>query len=328
MPVNESGEHWIPRSGDIVELDHFEKREFILEGGIKMLLHPKIFTILDHVKKESTQKYTLDEMYFYDWGVVLRNKNSKCVLDKENWDKLTGLETSSALWKLKQRLKIEEQKEAYVEITTLFDVYYRWSLDNYWLYHKADGFEWRLTSENLYPMKKIVIEDIEARKARLLLNEIKTRLQYKLFLAWDDILELARKYTVPERDVEEYVKNVVWKKDYDEEFTEFLKSRAKAVLYGLDGLFFVMPGGITILEEPEYGKASYVFVGEPNFIASKIEGIKREVGKGIWREALYRLQKIDPSKMPWFVGRVIHYDKEQWIRDVTTLLEGGEGRYE
>jgi len=339
LPVDKDGNPCRPRSGDIAIIEHFDKRSFVLDDFVKMLLNPKVFTILDHVKMESTQRYYLENIYFYDWGVILRNEQSKCVLNKENWDKLTGLETSSLLWKLKQKLKEDELKECYVEITTTFEVYYNWRLDKYWLYHRGNGFEWRLTSENLMPMKKIVIEEEEARRARLLMEEIKLILQNKLFLPWEDILALARKYTIPEREVEEFAKGIVWKKNYDDEYTNYLKAKAKKVLYGHEGLFFVLPGGLTILEVPEHGKATYVFLGEPNFIASQIEGIRQEqynlttylevddatdpvchYGSKAWREILYRLKKKFPDKFPWFIGRIIHYDQEQWKRDLEALL--------
>jgi len=321
-PVDAEGNHITPKSGDIVQIEHyFYNPLYDLDDGTKMVFNPRIFTVLDHVTKESTQRYYLEGIKFFDWGVVLRNENSKCVLDKENWDALTGLETSFVLNKYKKQLKEEELKSAYVEITTRFKVYYGWRKDREWLLHRDDQFEWRLTSENLLPLKKVVIREEEARKARMLLDEIRQKLQFKLFLPWDDILALARKYTVEPSEVEEYVQNVTWKKDYDEAYAEYLKKKALKVLYGLDGLIFVMPGGITIIEEPVQDRATYVFFGAPDFIASQLEGIKRETG-GRWRETLFRLKKVEPERFPWFIGRVIHYEFEQWKRDLNNILKG------
>lgn len=330
LPVDKDGELRTPKSGDMVSVEHFYEGKFILDDGTKMIFNPDIFTILDHVKKRSTQRYTLEGMYFFDWGVVLRNDMSKCVIDKNNWDKLTGLETSSLLWKLKKRLKEKERKEAFVEIDAMFLVYFGWDINREWLYHKSSEFEWAITQKNLLPMKKIVIEEKEAKKISFLLADIKQFLQQRLFLPWEDILALARKYTIPEDEVEHYAKAATWKKNYDADFSEYLKERATKVLYGFDGLFFVMKGGLTILEEPEPNKATYIFIGEPNFVASRIEAIKRENFNSrqhqfwtevSWREILYRLKKANPEKMGWFVGRVVHYDKDQWKRDLDSLLE-------
>lgn len=340
LPVDTEGNPTVPHSGDIVQLEHYRVGRYTLDDGTRMIFNPQIFTVLGHVTKTSTQRYYLDNIHFYDWGVVLRNENSKCVLDKENWDTLTGLETSSLLWRLKKRLKENERKEAYVEITTRFRVYYGWSIDREWLLHKNGEWEWRVTQENLLPLKKIVIEEEEAHRARQLMEEIKAILQRKLFLPWEDILELARKYTIPEREVEEFARSVTWKKDYDEFYVEWLKKRTKKVLYSYEGLFFLMPGGITILEDPEPDKATYIFLGDPNFIAGQIEGIRQnrlydttifirddacdpvvKPGSTAWRETLYRLKKAMPEKLPWFIGRVVHYDHEQWIRDLNKILE-------
>ena len=344
VPMNAEGEPQTPKSGDLAQIEHY-RGPITLEDGTKMVWEPKIFTIYGHITEVSTQRYYLDGIYFFDWGVVLKNAESKCVISKGNWDQLTGLETSSLLWKLKKRIPADEAKECYIEITTTFKVYYGWRLERKWLYRSADnGFEWRITAENLQPMRKIVIEDAEARKARMLIDEIKQLLQCKLFLPWEDVLALARKYTIEPSEVEEYVKNVTWKKNYDEEYAQYLKAKAKQVFYGHEGLFFVLPGGITVLEVPEPNKATYVFLGEPNFIASRIEGIRQEqqsltsylirddatdpiahYGSRAWREILYRLKKKFPEKFPWFIGRVIHYDKEQWKRDLEALLKGVTG---
>jgi hypothetical protein len=320
--VDAEGDEAQVRSGSIVDIDHYYEGKFVLDDGKKMLFNPKIFTVMGHVTKESTQKYLLEDISFYDWGVILKNKNSKAVLGAENWNRLTNMETSNLLWKLKKKLKVEQLKEAYVEITTTFEVYYGWNLNREWLYHRNGGMEWRLTSENLQPMRKVVLEEEEIRKTRMVLEEIKLILQRKMFVSWDDILALARKFTIPEDEVQEYAKNAVWKKGYDEEFTDFLNEKSKQVLYGADGIFYILPGGLTILEDPQPNKATYIFIGQPDFIASKIEAIKREQrDTNAWRELLYRAKKATPEKVSWFVGRIYHLDTDQWKRDLENILE-------
>lgn len=327
IPVDKDGNPRTPKSGDIVQIEHYYEGNFVLDDGKRMLFNPKIFTIFDHVQKESTQRYYLEGINFYDWGVTLKNKGSKCVVSKKNWDELTGIETSSLLWKLKRKLKEDIFKEAYIEITTKFRVYYGWRIEREWLYHPSEGFEWRITSENLLtPLKKVVLKEEEVRRTRMLLEEIKTMLQDKMFLSWDDILSLARKFTIPEQDVQEYVRRTVWKKDYDEAYTNVLNKMSTKVMYGHDGLFYVLPGGLTILEVPEPSKATYIFIGAPDFVADKIEAIRRQSiidghNPQAWRETLYRLKKATPEKLGWFVGRIYHLDNEQWKRDLNNVLE-------
>lgn len=326
---DKDGEQTLPKNGDIVQIEHAYEGKFTLDDGKKMLFNPKIFTVLDHIQKSSTEKYYLENINFFDWGVIMKNHHSKCVVSKRTWDELINLETSSLLWKLKKKLKQESLKEAYVEITTIFNVYYGWRLEREWLYHtykNGNGSEWTLTSENLQPMRKVVLEAGEVRRTRLMLEELKLKLQDQLFLTWDDILALARKFTIPEKEVEQYARNMVWKKNYDEDFTDHLKKKATKVLYGHSGLFFIMPGGLTILEDPEPNKATYIFIGDPDFIATKLEAIRQQnINEGhnpqAWRETLYRLKKATPEDLNWFVGRIVHHDKDQWFRDLDATLE-------
>jgi len=323
LPRNNDGNPTQIRNGDIVNFEHFTK-EFKFDNGGVMRTNPKIITILGHVVETTVEKYSLGNLTFYDWGVEAKNQNSICKIPKEEWDSITGLETNFQLNKLKRKLKEDEEKETFIEVQAEFKLYYRWNINNVFRYH-TNGGKIVLVSENLLPLKKVKSDEEEVMRTRLMLEEIKTLLQNKMFVTIDDIVILARKYTMPEQDVNEYIRSIVWKKDYDEEFTNWLKSKSKNVLYGFEGLFYCLPNNVTVLEDPTTGKASYVFIGDPNYIASQIEAIRREnrdnSGSLAWREILYRLKKSVPEKTNFFVGRVVHFDKEQWMRDMEVVLQ-------
>jgi hypothetical protein len=326
------------KNGQQVTFDHLDRGTFKLTDGTEMFFNPKIVTIKGTVKEHSIQRYYLWNIQFYDWGVVLQNNNSKCNIPKATWDSQTGLETSSLVWKYKNKVKEDDQKSAFVEVETNFNVYYHWDVNKKWLFFN-NGEPVNFVSENLLAIKKIVHDEEEVTRTRLLLEEIKTLLQNKMFVTFDDILALAQKYTMPEQDVQTYVKNAVWKKNYDEAFTDYLKPKAKQVLYGNEGIFYCLPNNITILEDPQPSRASYIFIGDPNFISSNIEAIRREnreggtyfirddisdplvhYGSTAWRELLYRLKKATPDNFIWFVGRVVHLDTDQWKRDMDMVL--------
>jgi len=328
LPRDKDGNTTQLRNGDVVNFEHFQK-EFKFDNGGIMRTNPKIVTVLKHITETAVEKYLLMDTTFYDWGVQLKNNNSICKIPKDQWDVMTGLETTFSLNKLKSKLKIEDLKEAFVEVQANFNLSYRWNINNPFRYHNNGG-QVIIITENLLPLKKVKFAEEEIVRTRLLLEEIRTLLQNKMFATYDDIVELARKYTMPEQDVNEYIRSIVWKKNYDEDFTNWLKTRSKTVLYGSEGLFYCLSNNVTVLEDPVTGRASYVFIGDANYIASQIEAIRREnrenSGSIAWREILYRLKKASPEKTNFFVGRVVHYDKEQWMRDMEVVLAEATGK--
>lgn len=320
LPRDKEGNETRLRNGDVVIFEHFHK-EFKFDNGGIMRTNPKIVTVMSHVREVAVEKYYLAGMTFYNWGVELKNSHSVCKVPKEEWDSITGLETTFHLNKLKRKLKEDEAKEAFVEVQANFSLYYRWNLNNVFRYFN-NGDKVVLVSENLLPLKKVKADEEEVMRTRLMIDEIRQLLQNKMFVTYDDIVLLAQKYTMPEQDVNEYIRSVVWKKDYDEEFTDWLKEKSSNILYGSDGLFYCLPNSVTVLEDPVTGRATYVFIGDPNFIASQIEATKREnTGSNAWREIMYRLKKSTPEKLKFFVGRVVHHDKDQWMRDMEVVLK-------
>lgn len=325
LPRDKNGNPTQLRNGDIANFDTFEKGLKFPDGTI-MLTNPKIVTILGQVTQEAFQQYTLDQITFYDWGVELKNKDSKTVIPRDVWNQLTQIETSFLLNKLKKKIKEDLLQQAFIQIKTTFKVYFNWDMNKIFLYHN-NGEPVIITTDNLQEIRKVVAEETEVIRMRLIMEEIKLKLQNQMFLTTDDILGLVRKYTIPEQELQEYVKNIVWKKDYDEDFTNWLHEKAKQILYGFEGLFYILDK-ITVLEDPEPSKATYIFIGSPDYIASNLEAIRqqsiRDNGTTGWRELLYRLKKADPQKLNWFVGRVVHYDKQQWMTDMETILKAAE----
>lgn len=328
LPRDKDGNRTQLKNGDIANFETFDKEFLFKETGGVMRTNPKIVTVLSHITETSVEKYLLQNITFYDWGVELKNESSICKIPKESWEAQTNIETSFTLNKYKAQIPVEELKEAYVELQANFKIYYRWNLNNKFKYFN-NGEQVLIVSENLLPLRKVKADEEEVIRTRLLIEEIKQFLQNQMFVTYDNILALAQKYTMPEQDINEYVRSIVWKKDYDEEYTNFLKTKSKQVLYGTDGLFYCLPNNITILEDPSTGKATYVFIGSPNYIASQIEALKQENinanNSSAWRELLYRLKKSTPEKTTFFVGRIVHFDKDQWFRDMDVIINEATG---
>lgn len=317
--VDKNGHSVQPQSGDIAIVEHFRKRQYTLEDGTIMLFNPKIFTVLDHLHEELTKRYTLDQMKFFGWGVVLRDANSKVTVKAEQWNQMTNLETSYLLNKLKQKLKLEEQKEAFVEITANFKVYFGWSENRKRYYANGD---WRITSQNLLPLKRTKLDHDTMVKMSRFMASLKELINSKFLVSDEDLRKLLEELEIKMsiEEAREHVKNIVWKKGYDEDYFVFLKERAKQVGTGMEGFIFEFKGGITIFEEPKFGKATYVFLGKPSFIIGKIEGIRNVEANGKWRETLIKMKKDMPTETRWFIGRVIHNNFDQWTKDLEMLL--------
>src|SRR5438552_662897 len=115
----------------------------------------------------------------------------------------------------------------------------------------------------------------------------------------------------------EYVRSTIWKGKYVDEFFAYLKNKASEVAYSEEGFVFVIKRQgssipTVLLEVPEYGSATWVFVGAPYDIISNIRGVKQanveDDGSDAWRYTLIR----NPDKFLWFSGRIVHLTDEQW----------------
>jgi hypothetical protein len=151
---------------------------------------------------------------------------------------------------------------------------------------------------------------------------LKELINSKFLVSDEDLRKLLEELEIKMsiEEAREHVKNIVWKKGYDEDYFVFLKERAKQVGTGMEGFIFEFKGGITIFEEPKFGKATYVFLGKPSFIIGKIEGIRNVEANGKWRETLIKMKKDMPTETRWFIGRVIHNNFDQWTKDLEMLL--------
>jgi len=309
------------RSGDVVNVEHYTVGDKPLEDGTRMLFNPKIFSVLGHEDKELTKRYELSQITFYDWGVILRDEDSKTVIESDMWNQMTNLETTWRLNKLKSKLSLDESKESFVEITAKYRVYYRrWNHDMPFYYSNGD---WRITSENLLPLKKIVVEDETARKMRNFIRNIKEVIKSRFVISDQDILEVLKKVklVMDIKEARDYVRNAVWKGRYEEEYFDFLKGKAKEIRVAYEGFLFVLPKSLVILEEPEYAKATYVFVGEVNDVVSKLVGIRQADDTGKWKEELLKFKREIPEKFNWFLDRIIHYDFDGWKENLEKVID-------
>jgi len=308
------------KTGDLANIDHFKNGSFQLDDGAEMLFNPAIFTVLSHETKETTQRYYLNQMAFHDWGVILQNKQSKVTVQEDRWYQMTNVATNFKLNKIRDELlKDDVNKEAFVEITFNAKVYYAWSKDR--PFYLGNG-DWRITQENLMPLKKVVTDMEEARKMRDFIRNVKVIISRNFTIEDSEIAKLLQDVglSMTLDDAKDYMTSSFWRGSYDKDFFDFLKKRAKKVSIADEGFIFELQYGIVILEEPEYAKATYIFCGETTDIISKIRGIRSAEPNNLWKRPIAKYKEEFPEKFNWFIGKVIHLDLEQWEEELSKFL--------
>ena len=340
-------DYQIPRTGSILIIRGGYLGKFTLSDGSKMLFSPKSIEVIGHLEEEREEKYLLEDIRFYDDYVILRNEHSKAIIPKKIWDQMTGLPTSWHLNKVKKSLKEDELKEAFVGILATFRVHFWWDrrarIRKRFYY--SDSGDWRLVAHNLTRIREVYAQYELSQKLERFLETVKELIESKWMIQDEELRNLLIQFGLEKEmtltEAKDYVISKVWKKRYDEQYFNYLKKYAKEISVSKEGFLFRLPNGFIIFETPEVGNATYVFFGDPEFIISQIEAIRRsdiptrtkkdgkiQVFKGaVWKYQLVRLAEEFPEKFKWFIERIIHdEDGSSWYEKIRKYTEGGEER--
>ena len=308
------------RSGDIINIDGL-KTMGTLPDGIFFARNPTGIVVVGHIKEKCTKRYLLSQIKFYDWGVILRDEHSKAVVPASNWNNITKLETGYILNRFKDRLSDNEKVTSYVQLTGGFNVHFGWRGEyQKWLYADRNS-DLTIEAFNLLPLTRVVAESQEIARMKLFTKMVRATLESR-FVVNDEDIEKARKESGIDLSflaAKEMVLDLLWKEGYDESYFTHLKRAAESIYYSEDGFVFVLRNGKIVLEEPEYGKATYVFQGPLNEVVSRLEAIRQSehVSKpGSWKEKLLTWKKRYPDDFSFFIDRVIHGDYASWLKEL------------
>lgn len=334
-----------PKSGSIVKVMGAEKLDWEPDWADAMYKNPDAIVVIGHLEKESTEDYDLGGVEFFDDKVILQNESSKSVVPKRIWDMMTEIPTRWLLNKVREQLKEDELKEAKISIRGLFRVYYRYVRGTgrrEWLYSNGDN--WSVLAQNLLRFKEYVGEYEAGQRLEKFLKTLKALIKTKWMITEEELRELLVKEGVEDlisyHEAQNYLRTQVWHGEYDEAYFEFLKKHGELVGISEEGFFFKLKGGYYAFETPSTASATYIFMGEPKWILSQLEVIKRQsdglttitedgtkpimthVG-GNWRLPLIRMKKQEPEEFKWFIERAIHdEDASAWHSVVDKYVEG------
>jgi len=163
----------------------------------------------------------------------------------------------------------------------------------------------RITEHNWGPLEKAAMADEEAKKWREYLATLKVHLNKIIDL--ETAQKLAKDMGVECK--EEDLLSVIFQPEYEREYFDHLKKKAKSIRYTKDSFLFETEDAI-IWEKPKMGSATYIFKHQDiNTLTARIDSL------GLVRSAI-RSNACNIATELQFKRIVIHRDFEQWSKDL------------
>ena len=233
-------------------------------------------------------------------------------IDESYWKKLQpDFELSYSHNRIKKSLPLDMQNEVVVEVHGKFRVSY--NMDGTCSLSNTDDF---VFTANLISLKKAVEDDQLSKRWKQVRKQIKEILALKHIISADEVQAIFAENNY-QGNVEEAVKSITWRKNYDDEYFSYLRdlSKQETVYFGEDSYFFQI-GNYTAQELPRAGSATYVFVGTVSEVVTKLKALY------MTRTELWEAKKELPKETMYFYkGRAIHSSEETWKEKLQELME-------
>jgi hypothetical protein len=210
---------------------------------------------------------------------------------------------------IKKHLPVDQLNEVAIEVSGKFRVIYNW--DKTVRLENTDDIVF--TNQNLMSLKRAVEESELAKRWKIVRKQIRELLALKRILSVSQVQEIldANNYNAP---VEDVMKSLSNSKDYNDDFFEHVKSLAgESPAYFTERGYFFKVGRYTVWEIPQRGRASWVFIGEPNEVVTKLGDFEK-------MEILEAKDKL-PESVAFFKGRAIHRTEDGWKEALGELLK-------
>jgi hypothetical protein len=297
--------------------------------------------------EDKAVRFDLEDITFGNNQVILEKSTAKAVIKKDVWDVMTGVPTQWILNKVKDSLKEEEKKEAYITLESRYQKSFRYNRDNgdWGEYYYSNGDAWEIVNNNLVQFNEYVSKWVDSQRLNDFLAKLKDILRKRWMITDLELLDLIEEEGVEDlidgSTAQDYLINEVWSKEYDKQYFNYLKEHGELAGVGEEGFFFKLNGQAFAFETPIPNTATYIFRGEPSWILGQIEAIKSQssglpvemvtkdkvaVHSGNWKLPLIRLknqeQKEGGHEFDWFIERAVHdTDGSAWFSVIDKYLE-------
>jgi len=332
----------LPRSGDTIKIWGLKPTGFKFDDGKELFTDPEGVEVTGHLERKKEAEFPLPNINFGDNFVTLKLDNLKAVIEKKVWDVMTGLPTAWILNKVKSQLKEDELKSSSVVLSGVFKVYFWWDGKERQTSYYSNGEVWDLISNNLIQFKELAAKyevDQRLKKFFSMLREILSQKWLITDTELQGLIESEKMGDIIKLDeAKVYLTSSSWSKDYDEEFFKYLKDHGELIGIGKEGFFFKLSPNVYAFETPENANATYIFTGDPQWVLTQLEEIRRQSANlttktddgtkpsithlgDTWKLPLIRMKKSEPQLFNWFLERAIHdEDKSAWYRVVNKYV--------